>query len=136
MDSFPALFHSTKARFHMSVCPSFATLTHVTAATLSNLLLGCVFLILRNFIRAGSLLHLHHNNIPIFCLGCALPRRKMNSDQDTPPQSASSISQPGALHPNRLPPRPEKGAKERTARSAQEVLEEYKECSFDEKMCM
>jgi hypothetical protein len=90
---FMALFHSMEPHFHMSVCPSFATLMHVTVATLSTLLLSCVSLILRNFmIIASSLPRLHHNDIPLFCLGCALPRHKMNSDQDSPLESASSIS--------------------------------------------
>jgi hypothetical protein len=93
-------------------------------------------MILDKLISASSLPYLYHNNTLSFCLGCNLLNRNMDNHQDSPLESASSNSQPSTLHPNRLPPRPEKGAKERTPRSAQEVLKEYKECTPDEKKCM
>ena len=40
------------------------------------------------------------------------------------------------LQPNRLPPNPAVGAKERVRRPAAEILEEYKECNLEEQKCM
>jgi hypothetical protein len=57
------------------------------------------------------------------------------SDDEAIESTPSSVEQ--SIHqPNRLPPRPARGAKEREYRRAAAILEEYQESDLEEQKCM